>query len=164
MGSCQVMTPMEPVSGCDPTDPDVYRVLQVDPAAETLVLDASFRALARRYHPDGEAPDPARMAVLNRAYALVRSPEPRGAYDRSRQRLVAVGPGLAAPPWTAQPTGDPSAQGPFARTESAMDATPVPLRTPLPSGVTPAGWRAGHPRPGLPSLACPPLVRTALPR
>ena len=140
MGSCQAMTPMEPVSGCDPTDPDVYRVLQVDPAAETLVLDASFRALARRYHPDGEAPDPARMAVLNRAYALVRSPELRGAYDRSRQRLVAVGPGLAAPPSTAPPTGDPSAQGPFARAAERNGRDTRPASHTLDFGRY-TGWR-----------------------
>lgn len=119
----------------DPTDPDVYRVLQVDPAAETLVLDASFRALARRYHPDGEAPDTARMAVLNRAYALVRSPELRGVYDRSRNRLQPVGPGLAAPP-----ASESSARGPFARAAERNGRDTRPASQTLAFGRY-AGWR-----------------------
>jgi curved DNA-binding protein CbpA len=81
---------------------DAYRTLQIDPHAETFVVEAAFRALARRYHPDGEAPDESRMATINRAYALVRTPTARGRYDA--ERLTAVGPGpavVAAPfdPW-----------------------------------------------------------------
>ena len=37
---------------------DAYPVLQVQPDAEQLVVQAAYRALARRYHPDGEAPQP----------------------------------------------------------------------------------------------------------
>lgn len=99
-----------------PDKPDVYRVLQVLPTADPWVLHAAFRALARRYHPDGEAPDPRRMADVNRAYALVRSPELRAIYDRSHGRSVAVGPGSGAsgPPagWRQPP---PSDAGTFAR-------------------------------------------------
>ena len=93
---------------------DAYRTLQIDPHAETFVVEAAYRALARRYHPDGEAPDEPRMAVINRAYALVRSPAARGQYDN--ERLQPVGPGsvvvAAAPfdPWArpaAAPTSSP---------------------------------------------------------
>ena len=31
---------------------DHYRVLQVDPAADLEVIQAAYRVLARRYHPD----------------------------------------------------------------------------------------------------------------
>jgi curved DNA-binding protein CbpA len=96
-----------------PTDNDAYRVLQIDPAAETSVLQAAYRALARRYHPDGEAPDPARMAALNRAYALVRTPELRTAYDRERSGLRPVGPGSTAP--EGAPQRAPTSHAPFAR-------------------------------------------------
>lgn len=101
--------------------------MQVDPSAETAVLDAAFRALARRYHPDGEAPDPARMAVLNRAYGLVRSPELRRVYDLSRTRLQPVGPGFVGSQATAPPTSDSSLQGPLARAaeRNGMDTRPV---------------------------------------
>jgi curved DNA-binding protein CbpA len=73
---------------------DAYRILQIDPRAEAFVLDAAYRALARRYHPDGAAPDIDRMSEINRAYALVRTPDERRRYDR--ERLTAVGPGHAA--------------------------------------------------------------------
>lgn len=60
---------------------NAYRVLQVDPSAEPPVIHAAYRALARRYHPDGDAPDPERMAALNRAYHLLRDPEARRRHD-----------------------------------------------------------------------------------
>jgi curved DNA-binding protein CbpA len=74
-------------------DFNAYQVLQVDPRAEDIVLEAAFRVLARRYHPDGEAPDPARMAEINRAYNLLRTPVLRRKYDRDHG-LRPVGPGL----------------------------------------------------------------------
>lgn len=64
--------------------PDAYRVLQVDPSADSIVIQAAYRALARRYHPDGDAPDPARMAEVNRAYQRLRDPESRRRYDAQR--------------------------------------------------------------------------------
>jgi curved DNA-binding protein CbpA len=96
---------------------DAYRTLQIDPHAETFVVEAAYRALARRYHPDGSVPDEARMAVINRAYALVRTPAARGKYDS--ERLMPVGPGSAvvAPgpfdPWARRgaATPTPSAAG-----------------------------------------------------
>lgn len=63
---------------------DAYRVLQVDASAEQLVIQAAYRALARRFHPDGEAPDPRRMAELNAAYQILRDPERRRSYDARR--------------------------------------------------------------------------------
>jgi curved DNA-binding protein CbpA len=63
---------------------DAYKVLQVDPRAELIVIHAAYRALARHCHPDGVAPDPARMAELNRAYAEIRDPESRQRYDTRR--------------------------------------------------------------------------------
>jgi len=74
---------------------DAYRILQIDPRAETFVLDAAYRALARRYHPDGAEPDIERMSEINRAYSLIRTPEERRRYDG--ERLTAVGPGDAVP-------------------------------------------------------------------
>jgi curved DNA-binding protein CbpA len=80
---------------------DAYSLLQIDPLAEEVVLDAAYRALARRYHPDGECPNPARMADINRAYSLIRTPELRRRYDTER-RFHPVGPASAAP----SPTSD----------------------------------------------------------
>lgn len=63
---------------------DAYRVLQVDSSAEHIVIQAAYRVLARRFHPDGDQPDPHRMAELNRAYAILRDPESRRGYDLKR--------------------------------------------------------------------------------
>ena len=82
-------------------DFDAYSVLQIDPLAEGIVLDAAYRALARQYHPDGDTPNPARMADINRAYALVRTPELRRRYDTGR-KFHPVGPA----PSTPSPTSD----------------------------------------------------------
>jgi curved DNA-binding protein CbpA len=108
-------TPVKHVKGDEPTELGVYRVLQVLPAAETPVLKAAFRALARRYHPDGEVPDMTRMAVLNTAYALVRTAEMRQAYDRRRSGPRPVGPGFAANRVNVGPGLEPAPHAPFAR-------------------------------------------------
>lgn len=65
---------------------DYYKVLQVDPEAEPEVIEAAYRALARKHHPDRN-PDPGAqslMAGFNEAYAVLSNPGTRAAYDRSR--------------------------------------------------------------------------------
>jgi len=67
---------------------DYYRLLQVDPSAEQEVIEAAYRRLARKYHPDVN-PDPAaapRMRELSAAYDVLRDPERRAEYDRRRKR------------------------------------------------------------------------------
>jgi curved DNA-binding protein CbpA len=74
---------------------DAYGVLRITPNAEDFVLEAAYRALARHFHPDGADPDEERMADVNRAYNLVRTPERRKRYDRLH-RIRPMGPGLGA--------------------------------------------------------------------
>ena len=67
---------------------DPYRVLQVLATADQEVLNAAFRALAHKYHPDH---DPSllaakRMAELNAAWAMVRDPALRASWDRGQRR------------------------------------------------------------------------------
>ncbi|NJD27663.1 MAG: hypothetical protein FIA92_05145 [Chloroflexi bacterium] len=94
---------------------DAYAVLDVDPGAAGWAVRAAYRALARRYHPDGFEPDVRRMTEINRAYDQLRTEDRRRAYDRCR-RLVAVGPGPAV------------ARGPGARPGQAFAAeAPVAL-------------------------------------
>jgi len=67
---------------------DAYRVLQVAPDCEDEVLHGAYRALALKYHPDRDGTKHAarRMAELNQAYALVRSPATRARHDAARRR------------------------------------------------------------------------------
>ena len=75
------------------TEPDAYRILQVDPLAHDLVISAAYRALARLYHPDGTNPDDARMLAINGAFQQLGEPGRRRAYDTQRLSLRPVGPG-----------------------------------------------------------------------
>lgn len=74
---------------------DAYKVLQVDPEAEDEVIQAAYRRLARKYHPDLAGAHAvgvdaaARMAAINAAWTLVGTRVARAAYDRSRAGTVA---------------------------------------------------------------------------
>jgi curved DNA-binding protein CbpA len=86
---------------------DLYGILQVDPHAEPSVIQAAYRALALRMHPDHSQNDntaPA-MAMLNRAYGVLRDPGQRAAYDQTRSPESAR---VVPPPATAQPTSSVS--------------------------------------------------------
>ena len=68
-----------------------YKVLQVDRDAEPEVIDAAYRRLAAKYHPDK---DPAvsatsRMKEINAAFEILKNPESRADYDRERERARA---------------------------------------------------------------------------
>jgi curved DNA-binding protein CbpA len=67
---------------------DPYRVLQVLATADQEVLNAAFRALAQKYHPDHDLTDLAerRMAEINAAWAMVRTPVLRTNWDRGQRR------------------------------------------------------------------------------
>ena len=65
-------------------EPDLYEVLQVHPAAEPEVIEAAFRRLTRKYHPDlNSSPDATEvMQRLTAAYQILGDPDRRAAYDR----------------------------------------------------------------------------------
>jgi curved DNA-binding protein CbpA len=67
---------------------DPYRVLQVLATADQEVLNAAFRALAQKYHPDHDPSQLAakRMAELNAAWGMVRNPVLRANWDRAQRR------------------------------------------------------------------------------
>lgn len=59
-----------------------YDVLGVTPDSETPVIEAAYRALMKRYHPDvRSAGDSRRSAEINEAYAVLRDPRKRMEYD-----------------------------------------------------------------------------------
>jgi curved DNA-binding protein CbpA len=88
---------------------DPYKVLQVVATADQEVVDAAFRALAKKYHPDRDKTRYAarRMAELNAAYAVLRDAGRRAQYDRAQRQTTYYGsatngakpsPGVPPPP------------------------------------------------------------------
>lgn len=68
---------------------DPYRLLQVIPDAEPEVIQAAYRALARKYHPDMGGTD-LQMATLNAAWETLRDRGGRELYDRERKEAAAA--------------------------------------------------------------------------
>lgn len=73
---------------------DYYVILQVDPRADPEVIEAAYRRLALKHHPDvsGESDAGRRMRELNEAFEVLSDPARRRAYDRQRS----LGGGRAA--------------------------------------------------------------------
>jgi curved DNA-binding protein CbpA len=65
--------------------PDYYTILEVSPTASQADIKRSYRRLARIHHPDlnAEALD-VHIKRLNEAYAVLRDPHKRAAYDAER--------------------------------------------------------------------------------
>lgn len=119
-------------------DLDPYKVLQVDPEAEDEVIQAAYRRLAQKYHPDRSAgPEAAeRMVAINAARALIGTPERRAAYDRDRRTRDARG--------SAADSASPSRSGPAA----AATGRPVRSGSGRPAGQAPehvsTDWTTGR--------------------
>lgn len=66
--------------------PDHYATLGLSPTSEDVVIRAAYRALVRRYHPDGNASAAAtaRTRAINAAYEVLIDPEKRAQYDQLR--------------------------------------------------------------------------------
>jgi curved DNA-binding protein CbpA len=89
--------------------PTFYEILNVSPSAEPVVIEAAYRALMKRYHPDqgtgaveGRSP-----TAINAAYAVLKDPERRARYDErewARQQSVAIAH-YAPPPPPSPPRG-----------------------------------------------------------
>jgi curved DNA-binding protein CbpA len=82
---------------------DHYRTLQVDPGADVEVIQAAYRVLARRFHPD-LAGDDAVMKRLNAAWEVLGDKTRRADYDRTR--VIGAG-STQAPIVTSEPVVRP---------------------------------------------------------
>lgn len=82
---------------------DYYKVLQVDPQADRDVIEAAFRRLARKVHPDANRSADAeeRMKELSEAYSVLMDPEKRARFDALRRSM----------PQGVSPAGNGHAQG-----------------------------------------------------
>lgn len=102
-----------------PAAEDYYATLDIPPVADRAAIQAAYRALMRRYHPDLNASQEAAAAAqrINEAYACLRDPALRAAYDRqklARSRTRGSGARSSAsfharPVWTGPtPRAEPS--------------------------------------------------------
>src|SRR3569623_428296 len=63
---------------------NLYDILTVSNEAEPVVIEAAYRALMKKYHPDQgaePAPEMPNASDINRAFAVLRDPERRAQYD-----------------------------------------------------------------------------------
>lgn len=111
---------------------DPYKILQVDPEAEDEVIQAAYRRLARKYHPDlaATADAASRMAAINAAWEMLGEPAARQRFDLERS---------AAPPAGAQGA---TTQRPAAGSSSAPP--PKSQRPASPPDVVSRNWTAGR--------------------
>lgn len=118
--------------------PDPYAELQVNRDATLEVIQAAYRSLARRHHPD-HSDDPgasARMAAINAAWRIIGDPSRRADYDRS-SRLGSVGGSTSAP---------------ASASKAPAQGSGLPQRPGVPQWHTgPDGEGAAGPPPGRPS-------------
>ncbi len=117
---------------------DLYETLQVSPHADAEVIEAAYRVLARRYHPDRNRSPAATaaMARINAAWETLRDPKRRAAYDVQHR----AAPGAARADDAAGVTQPVAAAGggPVAREQASrprLYVEPAALRMgPLPRG------------------------------
>lgn len=69
----------------EPSPPDLYARLGVEPTATASAIKAAYRQLARAWHPDknpGDAEASRRFREVSEAYRVLGEPESRARYDR----------------------------------------------------------------------------------
>lgn len=118
--------------------PDPYKVLQVDSEAEDEVIQAAYRRLAQKYHPDVApgADAAARMAAINVAWEILRDPARRATFDLARRlerRDAETRPASAPSRHTAAGPGPSRAPG------AAAAPSPSP-----PPEATSSNWSSGR--------------------
>lgn len=75
-------------------DPDHYKILGVATDSDDVVIQAAYKALMRKYHPDTSAnPNAkARAQAINAAFTILGDPVRRAAYDASHTAQDSHGP------------------------------------------------------------------------
>ena len=116
---------------------DAYKVLQVDPEADVEVIQAAYRRLAQKYHPDRAETGPVdvfvlRMVEINAAWEVLRDPDRRRTYDRDRARAASM---------TTLPAPTSFSADAQPGTAATSRGRPMPTR----NGASPPGPPPGRP-------------------
>jgi hypothetical protein len=78
---------------------DPYRELEVDPNASVETIEAAYKALMRRHHPDKGNDDTGERAKrLNIARGWLVDPQMRARYDATLSRMPSLAPPRATKP------------------------------------------------------------------
>ena len=93
----------------NPSPPDWYGILGVDPSASDADIGRAFRRLARRFHPDvGRDSSDAAFSDVARAWEVLGNPSRRADYDRARSGMPSGGIRIPVRRWTAEANGSAS--------------------------------------------------------
>jgi curved DNA-binding protein CbpA len=130
---------------------DPYKVLQVDHEAEDEVIQAAYRRLARKYHPDlaPTVDGAARMSAINAAWELIGEPAKRAAFDRDETR-ASKRAGAPASRDADDPSsaGDPGSAPASAKsqpgTEPPRPSRPTTQPSPPPPETVSRDWTSGR--------------------
>jgi len=103
------VSPIEQIPGID-----LYRELEVDPTASLATIDAAYRSLMKRHHPDVAGPGGSRRAQrLNLAHEWLTDPERKRRYDAARLKVgVPAGPAVRATRPTPKAAAGPAPKPP----------------------------------------------------
>ncbi len=123
---------------------DAYKTLQVDPEAEDEVIQAAYRRLAQKYHPDRQPDDEGveRMVAINAAWELLRDPARRAAYDASR--ATASRPAAAAPSDPTRVGGPAAGRSPINRERRSQASAPSVGGANRPPETVSRDWTSGR--------------------
>jgi len=132
---------------------DYYAVLQVHPDADLEVIDAAYRQLMKKYHPDVAGDDPRKIAenhrratAINQAYAVLRDPRQRLEYDRARLRVGTRPPPPPSspppPPRTSSPPTSPGESATWSPPAAPFDAATLERSTERLPVPRPLAWLA----------------------
>jgi DnaJ-class molecular chaperone len=133
--------------------PDYYTVLHVSRGASPQEIARAYRALMRRHHPDVAGPEvtgreaaPAELELIMQAFAVLRDPKRRHAYDRDASRAgpAASSAGPNRPRQGQEATGQDTRQSGERRNGGPQDIPVRVLRVREPPlRVTPVKWESG---------------------
>jgi curved DNA-binding protein len=117
--------------------PDLYKLLQVDSEADPEVIQAAYRRLAQKFHPDvaGGPENAERMIAINAAWEVLRDPVRRSTYDRLREEARRA---------AAAPASAPTTPGGSAQASAASAPRPSTPPGPPPPETVSSSWTSGR--------------------